>query len=107
MLPNRYLDSIRADTHKWLGAQDAMVCSGAEIVVLIEIGEQSRLFGFPSQRRPGPRARTRNVHAREPREPAEMPGRFFRGFGDNGHAEPAPNHLGDRLERDTLIVHRV
>jgi hypothetical protein len=30
MLPNRYLDSIRADTHKLLGVQDATVCSGGE-----------------------------------------------------------------------------
>src|SRR6185369_164629 len=96
----------RADTRSRFGAQDTWACSG-EIVGLIEIGEEPRLLRLPSQHRPRPRARTRDVHAREPGEPAEMAGRLFGSLGDDRHAEPAPDHLGDRLERDTLIVDRV
>src|SRR5690242_16909191 len=58
-----------ADTRSGFGAQDTWVCSGVEIVGLIEIGEQPRLLRLPSQRRSGPRARGGNVHAGESGEP--------------------------------------
>src|SRR4051794_14098510 len=74
MLPNRYLDFVRADRQALKAFRTG---SAAEIMGLIEIGEQSRLFWLPTQRRPGPRARTWDVHPGEPCEPAEMPGRLF------------------------------
>src|SRR5215218_2487771 len=70
---------------------------------LIEVGEQSRLFRLPAQRCLRPRARAWNVHAGEPGKPAEMSGRLVRWNGDDGHAEPAADHFGDRLERNALI----
>ena len=36
-----------------------------------------------------------------------MPGRLFTRLGDDRHAEPAADHLGDRLERHALVGDRV
>src|SRR4029078_10356672 len=70
-----------ADTRSRFGARDTWMCSGVEIMGLIEIGEETRLLRRPSQRRSGPRARGGNVHARENGEPAAMTRRLLTGPG--------------------------
>ena len=85
LLLNRYLDSIRADTHKLLGTQGAMVCSAAEIMGLIEIGDQSGLLGCHPSAAWSARSKLGMSMAGEHREPAEMIGRLFGGLGDDGH----------------------
>src|SRR5271170_3304831 len=75
----------------------------SEIRGVIEICDEPRLVRLPLELRAGARARCRDVHACEHREPAKVLGRLFGGLCDDGNAQTAADYFGDRFERHALL----
>ena len=73
----------------------------------IEICDQSEVRGVPSQQLAGQRAGGGGVGSEEAGHPGEVLACVFRGDGDHGEVEMAPDHLGDVADRHPFVGDRV
>src|SRR5258706_13117213 len=78
-----------------------------EVVILVEIRQQSVLHGMPPQALLGQRARCRVVHGEEVPEPAEVVSGFLNRQSDDRNAQAATDDACDVAHRHPLAGNSV
>src|ERR1700722_12058038 len=73
------------------------------VIHCVQISDESRAGGPPSQPLLCEGARSRNSVTPEVRQPTKVLTRLLRGFGDHRHFQTAADGLGDFSERDALF----
>lgn len=76
-------------------------------MALVEILDEPRVGGLPSQQPTRQRAGGWAVGREEPGEPAEVLSRVIRRDGGYGEIEMASDHLGHLADRDAILGDRV
>jgi hypothetical protein len=78
-----------------------------EIVLRLQIGNESRLNRSPSQPLLGQGAGSRDVHTKEQTNPSKVIGCFLARLADDRYVQMPPDDLSDLSSRYTLVGHAV
>src|SRR5258708_19709072 len=85
------------------GKCHAGLLASSEVGRAVQVGDESRLMGAPSQELLRLGAGGRNVHGGKVSKPAEVGGRLVRVHADNGYLQAPPDDFGDLPEGHTFF----
>lgn len=103
----RHLIELRRKYCRHVPPSPIMSSASGEVVALLEVGDQSRTGGLPSEQVVGDLCRGGAVDSPEAAEEAEVVACLLGGDGDGGDVEMLGEDLGDLEDRHALVAHGV